>query len=690
MRSSTSWFTKMTSTIGYNHAETIQKLERLNQLETVTAEQRIRIEKYRTMYETLKAEHEQIEDEKLKHHNELEQNKEEMKSLQSRCQELVSQARSERDLKIDECEELKLKILTPQKMEVLKIKLQEEVEAPYKQKLEGLQLEVDRYRNEFNHLRYDYSFLKSEYEHEIVQKKTVLDEISGKFELEKETLHKQIALLSDEINNKAPGDMHKLRLLQKENTQLNLSVKSLKEEAEELRNKNEYANVQTDQASRLQARQISELSIHCKSLESEKETARLQLERVQKELDNSIREQDKLSTDLHKMERDNLQLKSHIEELMHSHKMELNNIKLNLTKDRCELEQEKDHLQIEMNMFKSKATIQESNIFDLKRDLEQKEQAILKRVQSVREEEWSRINKLECEKSHLESQISSFEQQKLDTQSLYKSVQDQVEDCLKVEQESKEKHDRELSNIKNQLMIEKQRSSNFELEMEKLLEMKSKYQRLLQNHENILASDQELKNDFDKSQQTVELLRKELDLSQGDLHKQREIHQKNLHEIKRQSEDAKSKLHGKWSELDKENKELKSKYEKLAQNAKKKNRKLKSELEILTLEVEELKTKDGHHQLEKQSLMKNMHVEHERMRRKFDKFRHRQQQFSHVLNTSNFNILDTFCGDVRKSSSFLNQEDILTMVPPPPRADISPIHNALHLNIADENNEPVI
>lgn len=55
----------MTSNIapgGYNHAETIQKLERLNQLETITAEQRIRLEKYRTMYETLKAEQEQTED----------------------------------------------------------------------------------------------------------------------------------------------------------------------------------------------------------------------------------------------------------------------------------------------------------------------------------------------------------------------------------------------------------------------------------------------------------------------------------------------------------------------------------------------------------------------------------------------------------------------------------------------------
>jgi len=52
----------MSGPAGYSHAETIQKLERLNQLETMTAEQRIRIEKYRTMYETLKAEQEQSDE----------------------------------------------------------------------------------------------------------------------------------------------------------------------------------------------------------------------------------------------------------------------------------------------------------------------------------------------------------------------------------------------------------------------------------------------------------------------------------------------------------------------------------------------------------------------------------------------------------------------------------------------------
>jgi len=674
----------MTSAIGYSHEETIQKLERLNQLETVTAEQRIRIEKYRTMYETLKAEHEQVEDEKEKHSTELLEIREEMKSLQSQCQNLVSQARAERDLKVAECEEIKLKVLTPQKMEVLKIKLQEEVELPYKQKLEALEIEVDRYRNEFNHLRYDYSFLKSEYEHEIAQKKTVLDEICGKFELEKETLQKQISSLTEEINSKVPGDMHKLRLLQKENTQLNLTVKSLKDEADELRNKNEYSNVQIDQASRLQARQLSELSIQCKALESEKDTAKLQLDRVQKELDNSIREQDKISTDLNRMERENLQLKSQIEEMSHCHKMDLNNIKLDLTKDRCELEQEKDRFQMEMNMFKSKATIQESNILDLKKNIDQKEQEATKRVQAVREEEWSRINKLECEKAQLESQLSSSEQQRLEMQSAFKSLQDQMDDRQKTEQDNKEKHDREISNLRNQVMLEKQKCNSNELELEKLSDLKAKHQKLIQGQELTLASQTELKNDIDKLQQAGLLLRKELDLSQADLHTQRELHQKNIQEIKKQSENSKHKLTEKLTCLDKEYKELKDRYEKLSHNAKKKTKKLKSELEVLHLEVEELKAKEAHHQLEKQALMKNMSVEQERMRRKFDKFRHRQQQFSHVLNTSNFNGLDNFNADPRKTSSFLNQEDIHSMVPPPAIV-VSPISNHLGYDIHDVN-----
>lgn len=42
--------------------EILQKLEKMGNLESVVTEQKIRIEKLRTTYETLKAEHLQLED----------------------------------------------------------------------------------------------------------------------------------------------------------------------------------------------------------------------------------------------------------------------------------------------------------------------------------------------------------------------------------------------------------------------------------------------------------------------------------------------------------------------------------------------------------------------------------------------------------------------------------------------------
>lgn len=666
----------------YNHAETIQKLERLNQLETVTAEQRIRIEKYRTMYETLKAESEQLQDDKQKQESDMLLMKEEMKGLHNRCQELVGQARGERDAKIDECEELRMKVLTPQQIEVMKIKMQEEVDTPYKQKIEALETEVDKYRNEFNRLRYDYSFLKSEYEHELAQKNTMMDEIHGKFELEKETLNKQIKSLNEK-NNQDSGDVYKVRMLQKENTQLNLRVKSLLTELEELRDLKETANLQTDQASRLQARQLSELTLQCRSLEAEKETSKLQLDRIQKEINNSIKEQDTLSTDLHRLEKENLQLKSQIEEISHNGKMELNNTKLTLMKDRGELEQERDSLRMELNMLKNKFTIQEASLQQLKKSLEEKEAEAIKRVQTVKEEEWGRVNNLETVKSQLESQVSSLEQQKLDAETEYQSRLDQLTNRLKTERDNKERSDREISNIKEALNEEKYNVKSFQQEIANLMEMKHKYQKLSHDYENVLASEQGMRNDVDKMANTIDLLKKELEMNQEDVQKQREVHQKHISETRKKLDEEKGREQKKYMDLQKEHKELKKKHDKLSHAAKKKNKKLKTEVNLLTDEIQTMKTKEDKHDMEKQMLMKNLNFEQERMKRRFDKFRRRQHQFSQVLNSSTFSGFPVFTSPVKQSSPLFPDNLGSTM---PPNADVGPLGDAYCASFGGDDN----
>ncbi|XP_047128729.1 centrosomal protein of 83 kDa-like isoform X1 [Hydra vulgaris] len=630
----------MATSSGNTHAETLLKLERLNQLETITAEQRIRIEKYRTMYETVKADHDYLEEEKKRQAYEINSLKDEMKMLESRCQELVALARNELNAKIEECEELKIKIFTPQKIEILKIKLQEEVEAPYRQKLESMEVEVSRYRNEFNRLRYDYSFLKSEYEHELSQKKNLSDELHAKFNFEKDSLQKQVLSLTEQLNNQDPGDRHKLRTLQKENTQLSLRLKSVLSEIEELRDKRETSNLQLDQASRLQARQISELAMKCKSLEGELETSKQQQERLQKELSKHLYEQDTLNAELHQSEKEIMQLKNQIEELTHAHKMEINNAKLNFMNAQSNLEREKDSLQMDYNSSKSKLKILELNLEELKKALEEKEAEVIKRVQKVKEEEWDKINKLENSKAQLESQITLLEQQKLDASAMFKTQIEQLEQHLKAEKECSERAERESVNQKNLLTQEKHHFRNVEQENEKLLDIKQKYQKLKISYDELLRIEQEEKTEIEKHLQTISLVRKELDFSQKDLQKQQESYLQATNKMKSCFNEEQKRLSEKYTEEHKMHKELKKKFEKIYKVSKKRMKKLKLENATLQEQLQILKTKEDHCELEKEALKKSMDLEQQRMRRRFEKFRQRQHQFSHVLNSSNFNIPD--------------------------------------------------
>jgi len=113
--------------------EILEKLEKMGNLESVVTEQKIRIEKLRTTYETLKAQHLQLQDLSERKERELEDARDEIKKIQEQNQETVKRMRNERDLKIQECEEMRTQVVTPQRMEMLKMQLQKEIEGPYKE-----------------------------------------------------------------------------------------------------------------------------------------------------------------------------------------------------------------------------------------------------------------------------------------------------------------------------------------------------------------------------------------------------------------------------------------------------------------------------------------------------------------------------------------------------------------------------
>ncbi len=160
-------------------------------------------------------------------------------NLQQHCQHLINKARTEKDAKIQECEELRSQVFTPQKMEILRMRLQRKVELPYRQRLETLQNELEKSKSDFNKLRYDYSFLKSEYEHEHSQYQRIQDEMKSQYETQIVNLQRERDFLIKKQLQEELNDSQRVRTLQRENTQLNLKVKSLLNELEELREKQE-------------------------------------------------------------------------------------------------------------------------------------------------------------------------------------------------------------------------------------------------------------------------------------------------------------------------------------------------------------------------------------------------------------------------------------------------------------------
>ena len=271
------------------------------------------------------------------------------------------------------------------------MRLQSEIELPHRQILETLETELQRSKSDFNKLRYDYSFLKAEYEHEHSQYQRIQDEMKSQYETQIVNLQRERDFLTkkqEELN-----DSQRVRTLQKENTQLNLKVKSLLNKLEELREKREAAGLQSDHVSKLQARQLAESTAHCKELEADIETLKAQHQRLHTEKGKSDK-QDQYISQVYELENGCNALKSEILDRNHKHKVEMTNVKMELTKNRGDLERERDSLKLECDSLRNKITVSENTVEHSNVVIGEKEQEACKREQAAKEKEWDKLNQI--------------------------------------------------------------------------------------------------------------------------------------------------------------------------------------------------------------------------------------------------------------------------------------------------------
>lgn len=80
-------------------------------------------------------------------------------------------------------------------------------------------------------------------------------------------LRKERENMLERQQKESSSDSQHLRAVQKENIQLNLKVKSLLSELEEIRAQREQSGLQADSITRLQVKQVTELQSNLKAIE---------------------------------------------------------------------------------------------------------------------------------------------------------------------------------------------------------------------------------------------------------------------------------------------------------------------------------------------------------------------------------------------------------------------------------------
>ncbi|XP_036257298.1 centrosomal protein of 83 kDa [Molothrus ater] len=485
-------------------------------------DEKMRSEHHKANYQTLRAEHLRLQEDYTKSQDELKRLLVEKQTVHDKFQQLLADFQEQLLAKTQELEQVKQQVLTPQKLERLKAKMYEELESPMRERYQKLENEVEKYRTLYNKLRYDHTFLKSEFEHQKEEYAHVLEEKKIKYETEIARLDKDKEELHNQLLSIDPTrDSKRVEALSREKAQLCQKLKALEAEVEELRAERHNSVVQAENVQRVQARQLAEMQTMMRSLEAEKKSAELQVDRIEKELQTSHEQNILLTSKLHKSEREVNSLAAQVKELKHSHKLEITNVKLEAARTKSEVERERNKIQSEMDGLLSDKEILTAAVERHKVLLVEKDRELIRKVQAAKEEVFDNIAALQNEKLELENRLADLEKMKLEQDSWRQSEKDQYEEKLRAVQMAEESSKKELQRLR--LKIQQQAMQTKELEEKKCENANLKQQindiqlqlaSLSQSEKDLLESNQKLKEIIERLKQECQHARAQAEKAQ--------------------------------------------------------------------------------------------------------------------------------------------------------------------------------
>ncbi|KAM5171110.1 centrosomal protein of 83 kDa isoform 1-T2 [Mantella aurantiaca] len=627
------------------------------ELHKLLIDEKMRCEDHKTNYQTLKAEHTRLQAEYIKSQNECKQFAAEVRNTHEKYKLLLEDLRGELLEKTSEMEELKLQVLSPQKLDLLKLQIQQEIETPVRQHCQKLVEDAEKYRGDFNKLRYETSILASQLEQQKEEQTRVIAEQKIKYEAEISRLEKDKEELHNQIISIDPTrDSKRVETLLGEKVQLCQTIKDLRAEVTELRASRDHYGSQAENVERSQKQLFVETQATIRSLEAEKQSLKLSLERLENELQTTTEQSDILSKKLLEAERKARALTSKIDTLKHSQGIEITNIKLEAARAKNEAEKDKDRIEGQLEDLETENGILKATLDRQKELLAEKERELIRKVQAAREVGLQETASILAERLELENRVAELEKYKDDQDQQNHTEISQLKEKVHIAQLAEESARKELQNLRSKLHQQMSYVEQIKREVHEAAELKREMKDLQTQVASLSESENNLLRTNEKLRENVEHLQQENRSARNQAEKAQHDAEKELEGNRIDWLQEKHKLQENLSQLEEKYKELKDKLRRAAAAQKKRKniydnkcKRLLDRVEILEAKKEELETEKS--VLNRQNIPQEEYV---RLQKRLKDLQRRHNEFRTVILGPNF----ATCG-------FLNPASYLssTLVP---------------------------
>ena len=601
-----------------------------NGLEAMLADQRITAEKYKANFSLLEAQHIKLQSETHHLKDDLLQKDSDFQNYGKRFEGQIAKLESERDRLLLEIESLKSKVMTPAKLENLRQNLLKDVELIYKQHLSQTEDEVEAYRKELNKLKYDHSFLKTEYENCQNEYAQRLEDIHAKYKLEIDSVQRKCESLKKTLDQKNLAAQESVALM-KENTKMSAKIKSLIAENDSIRKQIGEESRKSDEKVAKVSTQLSELHVRHEIANNENKSMTTRIEKLQDKLEQSNNDMAKQIPHITKLEDQVIKLTSEIEDLNQKQAMELSMAENNFKRQLSDVRKESDDIQAKMSDSTTQADFMAKTIEELKTTLRSKEKEFSERIQAMKDDQWDSLNRANQEKVIIENKVATIEKQNLDklhsTEVELEKLRSQNEALVtSLEASAKEKDDLNVRIDKLHCTVEsKDKSLNnyqrIELEIQSL---QAQLKTSTNQYKEELIENDKLKSQNKLANSEISDLRQQIQEMKTDFEK---ICHRNQSSWEKETE----AIQEKYQALKKRVGKGEKRRETILSLAKRQKNQYQKEIASLKDTVICCQAREKQYELEKESQRKNHDLEISKLQRQIEKFKVKATEFEGLL-----------------------------------------------------------